>query len=134
MITSNYFQLYASDVSFVYDLEVLAGYYVRYHRLMRHWRRVFAGEVHTVQYETLVGDEEQQTRNLIEAAKLPWDDACLDLKKSDTAVRTASIWQVRQGIYTTSRERWRNYQKQLAPAAKILRAEGILDDALNEIA
>ena len=133
VITSNYFQLYASDVSFVYDLEVLAGYYVRYHRLMRHWRRVFAGEVHTVQYETLVGDKDQQTRRLIEAVKLPWDDACLDFKKSDTAVRTASIWQVRQGIYTTSLERWRNYEQQLAPAAAILRAEGIIDEALNEV-
>ena len=133
VITSNYFQLYASDVSFVYDLEVLAGYYVRYYNLMRHWRRVFAGEVHTVQYETLVGNKEAQTRKLIAAVKLPWDDACLDLKKSDTAVRTASIWQVRQGIYTTSMERWRNYEHQLAPAVKILRAEGILDDALNEV-
>ena len=133
VITSNYFQLYASDVSFVYDLEVLAGYYVRYYNLMRHWRRVFAGEVHTVQYETLVGHKEAQTKKLIAAVKLPWDDACLDLKKSDTAVRTASIWQVRQGIYTTSMERWRNYEHQLAPAVKILRAEGILDDALNEV-
>lgn len=133
VITSNYFQLYASDVSFVYDLEVLAGYYVRYHRLMRHWRRVFAGEVHTIQYETLVGNKEAETRKLIAAVKLPWDDACLNLKKSNTAVRTASIWQVRQGIYTTSRERWRNYEQQLAPAVKILRAEGILDDALNEV-
>ena len=133
VITSNYFQLYASDVSFVYDLEVLAGYYVRYYNLMRHWRRVFAGEVHTVQYETLVGNKEAQTRKLIAAVKLPWNDACLDLKKSDTAVRTASIWQVRQGIYTTSLERWRNYEHQLAPAVKILRAEGILDDALNEV-
>ena len=132
VITSNYFQLYASDVSFVYDLKVLAGYYVRYHRLMHHWRRVFAGEVYTVQYETLVGDKEAQTRKLIAAAKLPWEDACLDLKKSDTAVRTASIWQVRQGIYTTSRERWRNYEQQLAPAVEILQAEGILDHALNE--
>ena len=133
VILSNYFQLYASDVSFVYDLEVLAGYYVRYYRLMRHWRRVFAGEVHTVQYETLVGDKEAQTRELIAAAKLPWDEACLDLKKSDTAVRTASIWQVRQGIYTTSRERWRNYEQPLAPAIKILRTEEILDGDLNEI-
>ena len=133
VITSNYFQLYASDISFVYDLEVLASYYVRYYRLMRHWRQVFAGEVYTVQYEVLVGDKEQQTRQLIEAVKLPWDEACLDLKKSDTAVRTASIWQVRQGIYTTSRDRWRNYEQQLAPAAKILRAEGIIDQALNEV-
>lgn len=134
VITSNYFQMYASDINFVYELKVLTRYYVCYHRLMRHWRRMFANEMHTVQYETLVGDKETETRKLIAAAKLPWDDACLDLSKSDTAVRTASIWQVRQGIYTTSRDRWRNYEKQLAPAVKILRAEKIIDQSLNEIA
>ena len=133
VITSNYFQLYASDISFVYDLAVLARYYVRYHRLMRHWHRVFAGEIHKIQYEALVGDKEAQTRALIAAVNLPWDTACLDMKKSDTAVRTASIWQVRQGIYTTSRERWRNYQSQLAPAIEVLQAEGVLDADLREI-
>ena len=132
VITSNYFQLYASDVSFVYDLKILAGYYVRYHRLMRHWRDLFAAHMHTVQYEILVSDKEAQIRKLIQAANLPWHDACLDPKKSAAAVRTASIWQVREGIYTTSKARWRNYQTQLAPAIEILQAEGILDDELNE--
>ncbi|MGI9310663.1 MAG: tetratricopeptide repeat-containing sulfotransferase family protein [bacterium] len=133
VITSNYFQMYASDISFVYDLEVLSRYYVRYYRLMRHWRRVFGDEIYTLQYETLVGDQEAQTRKLIEAAKLPWDDACLDLRKSETAVRTASIWQVRQGIYTSSRERWRNYQRELAPAIEILQQEGVIDAQLNDL-
>lgn len=134
VILSNYFQLYASDVSFVYDLPVLAKYYVRYYRLMRHWRGVFGEQIYKVQYEALVGDKEAQTRQLIQAVNLPWDAACLDLKKSATAVRTASIWQVRQGIYTTSRERWRNYQAQLGPAIEILQAENILDADLHEAA
>ncbi|MGR3913431.1 MAG: sulfotransferase [Gammaproteobacteria bacterium] len=133
VIVSNYFQLYASDISFVYDLQVLARYYVRYYRLMRHWRKVFGDEIYKVQYETLVGDKEEETRRLIAAARLPWDDACLDMKKSGAAVRTASIWQVRQGIYTTSRERWRNYERQLAPAIAILRDEDVLDADLGEV-
>lgn len=132
VIISNYFQLYASDVSFVYDLQVLAKYYVRYYRLMQHWREVFGEAIYKVQYEVLVGDKEAETKQLIDAVKLPWDDACLDLKKSETAVRTASIWQVRQGIYTTSRERWRNYESELAPAIEILQAEKVLDAELKE--
>ena len=133
MILSNYFQLYASDISFVYDLEVLANYYVRYFRLMKHWRKVFGETIYTVQYETLVGDKETQTRSLINAVGLAWEDRCLDLKQTSSAVRTASIWQVRQGIYTTSRERWRNYQTQLAPAIKVLQDERVLDADLQEI-
>jgi len=133
VIVSNYFQLYGSDVNFVYDLEVLSGYYIRYHRLMRHWHSIFADDIYKVQYEALVADHEHQTRMLIEGARLPWDEACLDPDKSDTAVRTASIWQVRQGIYTSSRERWRRYEKHLKPAIDMLSDEGILDSELRYV-
>ncbi len=127
VIVSNYFQLYGSELNFVYDLEILARYYVRHHRLMRHWHRIFPGEIYKVQYEALVADSDTQTRKLIQGTGLEWDDACLDQKRSDAAVRTASIWQVREGIYTSSRERWRRYEKHLQPAIKILVKEGVLD-------
>ena len=134
VITSNYFQLYGTDVSFVYELEVLTTYYVRYFRLMEHWSRVFGDGITPVRYEDLIQDSDNQTRKLITAIGLPWDDACFDPKRSDTAVRTASIWQVRQGIYTRSKERWRNYERNLAPAIEILKRESILDEDLNYVA
>jgi tetratricopeptide (TPR) repeat protein len=133
VLTSNYFQLYGSDINFVYDLELMARYYVRYHRLMRHWHNVFAGELYKVQYEALVMDSEAETRALIDHMGLEWNDACLDQKRSDTAVRTASIWQVRQGIYTSSKERWRRYEKHLQPAINILVREGVLDSEYRYI-
>lgn len=131
VITSNYFQLYGSDISFVYNLEALAQYYVRYYRLMEHWARVFGDGLVQIRYEDLVQDADIQTQRLIADIGLPWDDACFDPRKSDTAVRTASIWQVRQGIYTRSKERWRNYEHQLAPAIDILVGEGILERDLS---
>ena len=127
VITSNYFQLYGSDINFVYNLEVLANYYVRYHRLMRHWHKLFGDGLYRVQYEALVSDNEAQTRLLIERMGLEWDDACLDPKRSGTAVRTASIWQVREGVYTSSKERWRQYEKGLQPAIDILIEAQVLD-------
>lgn len=133
VVLSNYFQVYASDVSFVYDLEVLAEYYVRYHRLMRHWRGVFGRDVYTVRYEALVSDQEAEIRRLVEAVGLDWSDACLDAKASTAAVRTASIWQVRQGIYTSSKMRWRNYEGELKPAIAVLQREGVLDGGLEEV-
>ena len=84
-----------------------------------------------MQYEALIADKEYQIRELIRGAGLDWDQACLDSGRSDTAVRTASVWQVRQGIYTSSRERWRNYARYLSPAIEILRTEGILDSDLQ---
>ncbi len=133
VILSNYFQLFGSEINYVYDLDVLSNYYIRHYRLMQHWHRVFPEGIYKVQYEALVADNENQTRLLIEGAGLDWDDACLDSRRSDTAVRTASIWQVRQGIYTSSKERWRNYEKHLAPAVEILQQEGVLDKELNYV-
>jgi len=49
-------------------------------------------------------------RQLIEFAGLEWDDACLQYYKTERTVKTASIWQARQPIYTSSVERWRNYE------------------------
>ena len=131
VILSNYFQWFGSDINYVYDLQILARFYVRFHRLIQHWHQVFPGVIHKVQYEALIADRENQIRELIRGAGLDWDNACLDSGRSDTAVRTASVWQVRQGIYTSSRERWRNYERHLSPAIEILRTEGILDSDLQ---
>jgi len=128
VILSNYFQLYDSDVSFVYNLEALANYYVRYAGLMKHWSGIFHRAIYHVVYEELVTDHAPQARRLIEGIGLAWSDRCLDSKMSAAAVRTASIWQVRQGIYTRSKARWRNYEKRIKPAADILVAHGILDE------
>jgi hypothetical protein len=133
VILSNYFQTYGSDVSFVYNLEALSHYYVRYHNLMIHWGTLFGRQVANIRYEELVTDNENQVRALIEAIGLPWEESCLNRQESMKAVRTASIWQVRQGIYTSSKERWRHYQQKLQPVISILCEHGILDSDCNHI-
>ena len=100
---------------------------------MIHWGNLFGRQITNIRYEELVTDNENQVRGLIEAIGLPWEDACLNQRESRQAVRTASIWQVRQGIYTRSKERWRNYQQKLQPVISILREHGILDSELNHI-
>jgi tetratricopeptide (TPR) repeat protein len=134
VITSNYFQLYGSEIGFVYDLETLTNYYILYHRLMSHWQSMFGDGIYNIKYEDLVSNTETETRRLVDAVNLDWQDNCLDHAQSDTAVRTASIWQVRQGIYTRSRERWRNYEKFLGEVIDMLAEEKILDQEGNWIA
>ena len=133
VILSNYFQWYGSDINYVYDLKILARFYIRHYRLMKHWHRVFPGKIYQVQYESLVSDRENQIRKLIKGAGLEWNDNCLESGRSDMTVRTASVWQVRQGIYTSSKERWRNYEKYLSPAIEVLHKEGILDAELHYV-
>lgn len=99
-----------------YDLLELGRHYANYARLMDHWRAVLPpGSFMEVQYEEIVADMPQQARRLLDFVGLPWDDACLAFHRTERIVRTASVTQVRQPIYTSSVERWRNYERYLAP-------------------
>jgi tetratricopeptide (TPR) repeat protein len=99
-----------------YDLAELGRYYVDYARLIAHWRKVLpAGAFLDVQYEDIVADQEAQARRMLDYCGLEWNDACLDFYKHKRSVRTASVVQVRQPIYNSSVERWRPYEKFLAP-------------------
>jgi tetratricopeptide (TPR) repeat protein len=99
-----------------YDLHELGRHYANYARLMDHWRAVLpAGSFMEVQYEEIVADMPQQARRLLDFVGLPWDDACLAFHRTERVVRTASVTQVRQPIYTSSVERWRHYERHLTP-------------------
>lgn len=104
-----------------YDLYELGRFYVDYARLMAHWRAVLpAGAFHEVEYEALVADTETEARRLIAYCGLPWEEACLEFHKTERAVRTASVTQVRQPIYQSSVERWRRYEQYLGPLLEAL--------------
>jgi hypothetical protein len=81
-----------------------------YKRLMAHWRKVLPPDrLVEVDYEALVADPESQTRRIIAACGLEWNDACLAPHRNTRRINTASVWQARQPIYRTSVERWRRY-------------------------
>lgn len=102
------------------DLRALGLYYREYDRLMRHWNEVFPGRIFENPYETLVEDQEAQSRRLIDHLGLPWDDACLRFFDREGAVTTPSRWQVRQPIYKSSVKRWKNYESQIQPLIEAL--------------
>ncbi len=114
------FQNFASAHGYANDLHTLGQAYNNYRRLMAHWRRVLPLPMLEVDYEEMVADQERRSRDLIDFLGLDWDDACLQFHKTDRAVQTASLWQVRQPIYTSSVERWRRYETELAPLKAIL--------------
>ena len=77
--------------------------------MMEHWHAVLPGRVLDVQYESVVADQDGQTRRMLEFCGLPWEDACLRFYETQRAVRTASSEQVRRPIYASSVGFWRNY-------------------------
>ena len=113
---SCYFQQFSAVLNFTMDLTDLADYYREHRRLVAHWQRVLPPEtLLVVPYAELVADQENWTRRIIEFIGLPWDERCLNFHSTTRAVTTASNWQVRQKIYTSSLDRWRNYEKFIGP-------------------
>ena len=70
---------------------------------------------------------ESQGKRLLEACGLEWDASLLEFYRQEGVVKTASIGQVRQPIYRSSRMRWKNYAPHLTALAHDL-AEYLQDD------
>lgn len=113
---SCYSKQFSGEQLFSYDQAELGQFHRDYQTLMDHWRELLPAESFIeVDYESVVDDLEGQAKRLIDFIDLPWDDACLDFHKTARVVRTASVNQVRQPIYKTSKGRWRAHAAQLAP-------------------
>ncbi|MFT5132887.1 MAG: tetratricopeptide (TPR) repeat protein [Gammaproteobacteria bacterium] len=119
--TSIFFNYFVLGNEYSFDLDELGKYYLDYERLMTHWGNLFATDILAVQYEDLVSNQEKISRQLVEYLDLEWDDRCLDFHLNKRAVRTASSVQVRKPMYTHSVNRWKHYEKQLAPLLASLR-------------
>ncbi|MBZ9764622.1 sulfotransferase [Mesorhizobium sp. CA8] len=102
------------------DLQTLGLYYREYDRLTRHWSKVLPGRIFENRYETLIENQEEQSRRLIDYLGLPWDDACLRFFDRAGSVNTYSNWQVRQPIYKSSVKRWKNYESEIQPLIEAL--------------
>jgi len=118
---SCYTHLFNDTMEFAYDLRALGRYYVRYMKLMEHWRRVLPADfVLDVRYEDLVADVEHQARRMLAFVGLEWDDNCLRFYNNARPVRTASLAQVRRPIYGSSVQGWRRFAAHLAPLLEIV--------------
>lgn len=95
------------------DQQHLATRFQQYARLMDHWRGVLPVSIHDVDYEDSVNDLESVARRLISACGLDWEPGCLEFHKTQRPIRTASVVQVREPVYTRSVARWKNYEPDL---------------------
>ena len=124
---SIYFTHFAQRTEFAARREDLVFYFRQYERLVAHWRSVLpADRLLDIDYATLITERNVSTRRLLEGAGLPWSDACLHPEQNPRFVRTATVWQARQPVYTSSLDRHRQYDSWLGALRD-------LDPALAEI-
>ena len=100
-------------IDFGYDLNEIVEYYNLYSNLMKYWNNLLPNFIYDIKYENLVSNTEEEVKKLLNACDLEWEKSCLDFYKNKRPIRTASDTQVRNKIYKTSVESWKNYEKQL---------------------
>lgn len=117
---SCYFQSFTS-VDWSYDMDWIVKRYRLYRQIMAYWKSVFPpGIILDVNYESLIENQEAESRKLIAHCGLDWEEGCLDYQNDQRAVATASLWQVRQPIYKSSVKRWMNYAPHIVHLVKSL--------------
>ena len=113
---SNYRIFFPDGMPWSYDLRNLGKCYRLYHEHMQHWEsNMPPGTLLSIRYEETVADLEVMARKVIDHIGLEWDPNCLKFYETERPVKTASLGQVRQPIYTSSVGRWRKYEQYLKP-------------------
>ena len=111
-----------------YDQRDLVHLYASFVDMVNFWRERVPDWFYEVEYETLVANPEPETRKLIAASGLEWEDACLSPQDNDRKVETLSLFQVRQPISGGSVKGWKRYEKDRAPMLDELRKLGLVSD------
>lgn len=109
------FKLYSSSKNHNYShsLSDIASYYKLYTSLMKFWMNKIPNRIYNLKYELLTANPEAETRKLIKAMHLDWEDGCLSPHDNLRSVATASNIQVRRKIYQGSSEEWKKYEPYL---------------------
>jgi tetratricopeptide (TPR) repeat protein len=114
-VLSMYFLHLDQSMSYALDPMDAAHHYRQYRRLMAHWEMLYPGDIFCFDYDAFVGDPPATVQPLLAFLGLEWSDECVAFHRRTNAVKTASVWQVREPLYQRSSGRWKNYAAQLEP-------------------
>lgn len=95
------------DLAFAYDLGDIATFMQGHDALMQHWKRMPAIAIRGLDYESLVADPDAVLADLGEF--IGASPAAASGPSAAAPIQSASVWQARQPVYTTSVGRWKRY-------------------------
>ena len=114
------FQHLDPSITYAGDLVDCGHHLLAERAMMKHWKTLWPSDILSVEYSAVTGDLRGETTRILDFLSLDWDDACVDFHKTQSLVRTASVWQVREPIHSQSVARWRNYEAQLRDLTAML--------------
>ena len=101
-------------------LETAAIHYVRVMDLVSHYRNEMASRYLSIRYESMITDQAETVKMVLNFIGLPFDERCLSFHENRRYARTASYAQVTEPLYDRSLYRYRRYRKHLEPVLPIL--------------
>lgn len=110
---SIFFQHLDHHMSYAADLMDIGHHYRQYLRLMAHWKGLFAGDIFDVDYDAFVRAPRPLAGELLAFLGLEWDERCLAAPPQGRAIKTASVWQVREPLHQRSSGRAQHYVREL---------------------
>lgn len=122
---SNLKMLFDKGYEYSYNQQNTADFIVGYRQLMEQWQTRFPNNIHTIEYEKLVVNQEEETQTLLSFCQLDWADECLNFHQNSNASQTASASQIREPIHSRSINLWRQFEQQLSPLIERLKQHGI---------
>jgi len=108
-IFKNYFP--GNKIKFASDLYETVEYYNLYFDLMKFWNNKMSDFIFNIKYEDLINNTDKELKRLLNFCDLDWENNCLKFYDNKRAIKTASDTQVRNKIYNTSINLWKNYEK-----------------------
>lgn len=118
---------FSQSYPFSYDLGELSQYYLAYRELRDHWVETLGtSAICKVGYEALVENPRGELEKVLKFCGLNWQEKCLDFQNQSQTATTASAYQVRQPIYKSSLNKWKNYQDELGEMFDVFETHGLV--------
>lgn len=111
------------DFAFAYDFGDIVDYAAGHDALMAHWQQNLSLPIHELDYEALVTDPEGTLTSLRESIGIPLSR--VGAESIDAPVQSASVWQARQPIYSSSIGRWHAYSPYVPELEAVVGSESI---------
>lgn len=90
------------SMGWAYNQNFLIKYVNFYNNLMSFWKKKIGNFIYDCRYETLVSNQIDETKKILEFCNLEFEDNCVNYTKNKTPVKTVSVSQARQKIYNDS--------------------------------
>ena len=101
-------------MNWTYSQDEIAKFFNLYKKIMHFWNSKMSNFIYELNYEKLVKDKETEIRNLLNFCDLEFDSSCLNHhSKSRTPIKTVSVTQARNPIYSSSVNKNEFYKKNL---------------------